>query len=108
MPRRPIALALALLLTGCGGSGTGSRSPGAGMLPASCRSVPQPSPQRVDLRRPPLTGRSAQRLTADVKTSCGSFRIGLDAAQQPKTVNSFVYLARRAFYDGLTFHKIVP
>jgi cyclophilin family peptidyl-prolyl cis-trans isomerase len=26
----------------------------------------------------------------------------------PKTVNSFVYLARQGFYDGLTFHRVEP
>ena len=43
-----------------------------------------------------------------MKTSCGSFTISLDTAQQPKTVSSFVYLARKGFYDGLAFDRVVP
>ena len=26
----------------------------------------------------------------------------------PKTVNNFVTLARKGFYDGLTFHRVIP
>jgi cyclophilin family peptidyl-prolyl cis-trans isomerase len=43
-----------------------------------------------------------------VKTSCGTFDIALDTLRAPKTVNSFVYLARKGFYDGLAFSRIVP
>jgi cyclophilin family peptidyl-prolyl cis-trans isomerase len=49
-----------------------------------------------------------EKLTAAVETSCGSFEIALDAKRAPKTVNSFVYLSKQGFYDGLTFHRIAP
>src|SRR5918994_1688098 len=32
----------------------------------------------------------------------------LDASLAPATVNHFVVQARRGFYDGLTFHRVVP
>jgi cyclophilin family peptidyl-prolyl cis-trans isomerase len=32
----------------------------------------------------------------------------LDASLAPTTVNHFVVQARRGFYDGLTFHRVVP
>jgi cyclophilin family peptidyl-prolyl cis-trans isomerase len=48
------------------------------------------------------------RLTAVVRTNCGVFRITLDAQRAPLTVNSFAFLARKHFYDGLTFHRVVP
>jgi peptidyl-prolyl cis-trans isomerase B (cyclophilin B) len=48
------------------------------------------------------------RLTAVVRTNCGTFRITLDSQRAPLTVNSFVFLARKRFYDGLTFHRVVP
>jgi cyclophilin family peptidyl-prolyl cis-trans isomerase len=44
--------------------------------------------------------------TAVVKTSMGTFQMELFATQTPCTVTSFVYLADRKFYDGLTFHRI--
>jgi len=44
---------------------------------------------------------------ATVKTSMGTFEVTMDAQAAPCTVNSFVYLAKRHFYDGLTFHRII-
>src|SRR6186997_2558056 len=32
----------------------------------------------------------------------------LDASLAPNTVNNFVVQARAGFYDGLTFHRVVP
>jgi cyclophilin family peptidyl-prolyl cis-trans isomerase len=32
----------------------------------------------------------------------------LDASLAPTTVNNFVVQARNGFYDGLTFHRVVP
>ncbi|MDQ2650749.1 MAG: peptidylprolyl isomerase [Actinomycetota bacterium] len=34
--------------------------------------------------------------------------LALDAALAPTTVNHFVVNARNGFYDGLTFHRVVP
>ena len=44
---------------------------------------------------------------AKIETSMGTFTAALDAKAAPCTVNSFVYLAKRHFYDGLTFHRII-
>ena len=46
--------------------------------------------------------------TAVVTTTLGEFSIKLDTEQAPITANSFAYLAEDGFYDGLTFHRIVP
>ena len=40
-------------------------------------------------------------------TSCGDFKIALDAKRAPRTGGSFKYLADKGFFDGLTFHRIV-
>jgi cyclophilin family peptidyl-prolyl cis-trans isomerase len=48
----------------------------------------------------------AKYYTATIDTSCGSFQILLSTANSPETVNSFVFLAREGFYDGLTFHRV--
>jgi cyclophilin family peptidyl-prolyl cis-trans isomerase len=45
---------------------------------------------------------------ATIATSCGDIVIRLDAKAAPRTVNNFVFLAREGFYDGLTFHRVVP
>jgi len=41
-------------------------------------------------------------------TSKGTLEIVLDALGAPVTVNSFVYLARWHYYDGIIFHRIIP
>ncbi len=45
---------------------------------------------------------------ATLESSCGAIVLELFAADSPRTVNSFVFLAREGFYDGLTFHRVVP
>jgi cyclophilin family peptidyl-prolyl cis-trans isomerase len=46
--------------------------------------------------------------TATMQTSCGTIEMDLYAKETPITVNSFVFLAREGFFDGLTFHRVVP
>ena len=50
----------------------------------------------------------AKKYTATMKTSKGTIVMALDPAKAPKTVNNFVFLSRYHFYDGLTFHRVVP
>lgn len=41
-------------------------------------------------------------------TDKGDITAVLDPALAPRTVNNFVINARNGFYDGLTFHRVVP
>ncbi len=41
-------------------------------------------------------------------TDKGDITAVLDPALAPQTVNNFVVNARNGFYDGLTFHRVVP
>lgn len=45
---------------------------------------------------------------ATLKTNKGDIRLELNPAEAPVTVNNFVTLARDGFYDGVTFHRVVP
>ena len=45
---------------------------------------------------------------ATIKTNKGDIHLQLNAAEAPMTVNNFVVLARDGFYDGVTFHRVVP
>jgi len=38
----------------------------------------------------------------------GEIRLEFYPADAPKTVENFVALAKKGFYDGLTFHRVVP
>ena len=49
-----------------------------------------------------------KKYTAVFKTDAGSFEVELFADKAPKTVNNFVFLAREHFYDGTTFHRVIP
>jgi peptidyl-prolyl cis-trans isomerase B (cyclophilin B) len=53
-----------------------------------------------------MTVSPSKTYTATIVTSCGTVVVALDAKDSPKTVNSFVYLASKGFYDGLTFHRV--
>jgi peptidyl-prolyl cis-trans isomerase B (cyclophilin B) len=43
-----------------------------------------------------------------IVTDRGTIVADLDPQLAPNTVNNFVGLARTGFYDGLTFHRVVP
>ena len=47
-------------------------------------------------------------LTATFDTDRGAIKVELLADKAPLTVANFVNLARRGFYDGLTFHRVIP
>jgi cyclophilin family peptidyl-prolyl cis-trans isomerase len=43
-----------------------------------------------------------------IETDRGPIVMELDPKLAPNSVNHFVSLARNGFYDGLTFHRVVP
>jgi cyclophilin family peptidyl-prolyl cis-trans isomerase len=43
-----------------------------------------------------------------VTTDRGTIVMDLDPQLAPTSVNNFVGLARQGYYDGLTFHRVVP
>ena len=45
---------------------------------------------------------------AIISTEKGDMRAELYAAETPGTVANFVELANHNFYDGLTFHRVIP
>ena len=45
---------------------------------------------------------------ATITTDRGVIVMDLDPKLAPNTVNNFVGLARDGYYDGLTFHRVVP
>ena len=49
-----------------------------------------------------------QDVNAVMHTSKGDIKIRLFAGKAPLTVANFVNLAKRGYYDGLTFHRVIP
>ena len=81
--RATATAALLVALAGCGGGGTTATTG-------------------------PAATAKATAADAVVKTSEGTFTIRLDAKDSPHTVASFESLARKGFFDGTIFHRIVP
>ena len=57
---------------------------------------------------PEMTIDSTKSYTSTIKTNRGDIDLDLFAAEAPKTVNNFVFLARDGYYNGLTFHRVIP
>ena len=96
---------------GAGGAGTATAPETTATQPTAsgCRPVDEPKPRRAEKReRPKMAIEKGTTYTAVMTTNCGTLTIRLASGRAPKTVNSFVALARDGFYDGLPFHRIVP
>jgi cyclophilin family peptidyl-prolyl cis-trans isomerase len=50
----------------------------------------------------------ARMTQALMQTNHGPVDVELYDDDAPKTVGNFVELARKGFYDGLTFHRVIP
>lgn len=42
-----------------------------------------------------------------IETNRGDMELELYAEHAPKTVNNFVFLAQKGFYDGIVFHRVI-
>lgn len=57
---------------------------------------------------PPMTVDTEASYRATVETEKGSFVIELYPDVAPLAVNSFIYLAENGWFDGITFHRVLP
>lgn len=106
--RRIMGINLALLMAVFGGVGfmifksnkdAGAVACGGSTAPAAIAPTDLPAPaSEID---------KAKTYVAVMTTSCGTIEITLDDEISPNTVNSFVSLARKGFYNGLIFHRLV-
>ena len=83
--------------------------------PAAAQQPPPPAPTATPGKRmqwdvaPPMRIDPAKSYTATFTMGRGgTFEIKLFADKAPKTVNNFVFLAREGYYDGSTFHRVIP
>jgi cyclophilin family peptidyl-prolyl cis-trans isomerase len=116
MPLRLLILAaLALALAGCGGGKDDESAPETTTTTAGepavggCAAVSAPEAKPDGGQKAPtaeLDAGKTYRLL--VETNCGDFTVTLDPAQAPKTSASLVSLAKAGFFDGTTFHRVVP
>ncbi|QYG92999.1 peptidylprolyl isomerase [Iamia sp. SCSIO 61187] len=59
-------------------------------------------------KQPDMQIDESTRYQVVIATDKGDITMVLDPALAPVTVNNFVVKAREGFYDGLTFHRVVP
>ncbi len=64
---------------------------------------------RTRLPRPPkYTFPTGYRFVWEIETNVGALEVTLWPHVAPMHVSNLIYLARAGFYDGLTFHRVVP
>ena len=120
---------VALAVTGGGGKPSASGSPGPSGSPSPSVKpgtqtgtvTPSPAPNVVacgasapadagkpkpQFNEPAKVTKPGESYTATFDTSCGTVVVNLLADRAPKTVNSFVFLAKQGFFDGQYFHRI--
>jgi cyclophilin family peptidyl-prolyl cis-trans isomerase len=90
---------IALLIAGVGGCDQSS-TPAADNTPPSQAAAPTSAPaMQIDQNK---------RYAATVDTTAGKITIELFATESPVTANNFVVLARKGFYNGTIFHRVIP
>lgn len=57
---------------------------------------------------PQLDLTKAEVPQATIKTSLGEVKVQLFAKLAPKTVKNFVELAKKGYYNGVLFHRVIP
>ena len=115
-----LVLAGAIVVCGCGdgddadGSGNAATQAGdtasAATASAACGrvQVPAAKPEGTEGRPPPANLAPGRHYDVTFTTNCGKFTVRVDQKAAPATAASFVALARKGFFDGTVFHRIVP
>ena len=84
---------------------TAGSSAAASVCPAADGSSPRTQAFNAE---PPSCIDATKTYTATMVTNKGTMVFALDPAKAPITVNSFVFLARYHYFDGIGFHRVVP
>jgi cyclophilin family peptidyl-prolyl cis-trans isomerase len=96
-------------LAACGGGGNEKAKPntpeaGTPSALAQC----QRTGEKQFAAAPPMIIDQQKTYTATIQTEKGNIVLELFAKDTPITTNNFVFLACHGFYDGLTFHRVIP
>jgi cyclophilin family peptidyl-prolyl cis-trans isomerase len=57
---------------------------------------------------PAMTIDTTKQYSATFKTTAGNFDVSLDATAAPKTVNNFVFLANKGYFNCGAFFRVIP
>ena len=116
-----LALATPLVLAGCGSedstpaAGSGGGDSTAATETGSTDATVECPPEEGTTERttsfasaPPMCLTPGVDYTAVITTDAGTVTVDLLEDKAPETVNNFVFLARNHYYDGITFHRVIP
>jgi peptidyl-prolyl cis-trans isomerase B (cyclophilin B) len=71
--------------------------------------APAPAPELKTYSAPPsMMIDTNKEYIATIETEKGDIVLELFASDVPTTVNNFVFLAHEGFYNGTTFHRVIP
>lgn len=65
------------------------------------------TPTTVIVDSTPMTPDANKNYKAKFTTTAGEFTVQLNAVQTPKTVDNFVTLAKKNFYNNTIFHRVI-
>ena len=109
------ALACALLFAACGGGGddddgNSDPTPASGATATGAITCGEGTGDAMAKYSapPPMTIDQSKTYYATIKMDIGDIKLELYPKEAPCHVNSFVFLAREKFYDGVTFHRVLP
>lgn len=57
---------------------------------------------------PQLENQTEKEIKATIKTNKGDITVRLFPEHAPKTIESFIGLAKKGYYDGVVFHRVIP
>ncbi|KZO59761.1 peptidylprolyl isomerase [Dietzia cinnamea] len=117
-----LALATPLALAGCASDDAASDEQATGGTTSAAQSegresggdVECPPAEGTDERTtsfdsaPPMCLTPGVDYSAVITTDAGTVTVDLLEEKAPETVNNFVFLARHNYYDGITFHRVIP
>jgi len=74
---------------------------------AQVTQIPQNNIPTEDMKKPKMTIDKSKKYSALMKTSAGDIEVELYADMTPITVNNFVTLANKKFYNNVIFHRTI-
>ncbi|HET8616737.1 MAG TPA: peptidylprolyl isomerase [Actinomycetales bacterium] len=89
------------------GATSSATAPSSGASVAGCTTAPPPPSSPQTFSSPPPTSVAQGKVWhAVLATNCGDIELELFGDKAPQTVSSFVFLARKGFYDDTPCHRL--
>ena len=85
-----------LVLTSCASSRPPIEAPTPTAIPTQAQTAAAPTIQEKEI------------VKVKIETTKGDIAIELYSKEAPKTVENFTTLAKKGFYDGIIFHRVIP